>query len=114
MPIIIAILIYVGLTILGRYPHAYNYLVPITAQNAAIQYRLGRSMVIWLKAFCVWMFVGIVWGQARVALGDADGLNPMIIVGFVIAIHLVMVVFLYRSFRYRNGEPEDDRVSIQS
>lgn len=113
-PIVIAIITYAGLTVLGRVPHVYNYLVPITEENAAIQYRLGRSMVIWLKTFCVWMFVVIVWTQARVALGETDGLNPIIIFGFLIAIHVAMAVFLIRSFHHRDGEPDDDHASARS
>src|SRR5712692_2650593 len=31
--------LYVGLTVLSRFPHVYNHLVPITVQNAAGQYR---------------------------------------------------------------------------
>jgi hypothetical protein len=107
-PVAIALAIYVGLTLLNRAPHIFNYPWPITQQNAAIQYRLMRSMVIWLKAVCVWMLVAIVWSQARVALGDAEGVSPFLIFGFLIGIHMVLAVFLYRSYRCRDGDATKD------
>jgi hypothetical protein len=111
-PIVLALALYVGLTVIGRIPHLYNYPFQITERNAAIQYRLSRSMIIWLKALCVWMFVAIVWSQARVALGDADGINPIVIFGFLIGIHVVLGIFLYRAFRHRDETPDDDPASV--
>ena len=106
--IAIAVLIYVGLTLLARVPHIYNYPWPITEQNATIQYRLARSLVIWLNAVCVLMMVSIVWSQARVALGDTDRVNPFMIMGFIIAIHVVLVLFVYRAYRCKDGDPRND------
>jgi hypothetical protein len=105
-PVIIAVALYVGLTLLARVPHVFNYPFPITEQNAAIQYRLGRSMVIWLKAICVWMMISIVWSQARVALGDAEGVSPFLIFGFLIGLHVTIGIFIYRAFRHRHGESQ--------
>lgn len=108
LPIVVAVALYLGLTLLNRAPHVFNYPWPITQRNAAIQYRLARSMVTWLKAICVLMMVSIVWSQTRVALGDADGISPFLIFGFLIGIHVVLGVFLYRAYRCRDDEPEND------
>ena len=107
-PVAVAVGLYLGLTLLNRVPHVFNYPFPITEQNAALQYRLARSMLIWLKALCVWMMVSIVWSQARVALGDAGGVSPLMIFGYLIGIHVVLGVFLYRSWRCRDGDPNND------
>jgi hypothetical protein len=78
-------------------------------------YRLGRSMVIWLKALLIWMFLSIQWSQARVALGDADGIHPATIVFFLVGIHVVLGLFIFRSYMARDGEsspetsPADER-----
>ena len=111
-PVVIAAGLYFGLTLLGRAPHVFNYPWPITEQNAAIQYRLARSMVIWLKALCIWMMVAIVWSQARVALGDADQVSPIMVVGFLIGIHAVLIIFLYRSYRCKDGDESKDPFAI--
>ena len=45
IPLIVAILIYTGLTIVTRYPHIYNYPVKITEQNVLHVYKMGiRTM----------------------------------------------------------------------
>jgi hypothetical protein len=106
-PIVIAITMYIGLTTLNRIPHHFNFPWPIAEHNAAIQYRLAKSMLTWLKAVIVWMFVAIVWGQLRVALGDAEGLHPLLIMGFLIAIHAILAIFLYRAYKWRDGEVGD-------
>ena len=107
-PLVIAGALYIGLTLINRIPHFFNFPWPITAENAAIQYRLAMSMITWLKAVIVWMFVLIVWSQIRVGTGDADGINPFIIVGFLVGIHVVLGIFLYRAYRYRDGDTSTD------
>lgn len=104
----IALLIFVGLTLLARVPHIYNYPWPITDQNAEIQYRLMRSLVIWLNAVSVLMMVSIVWSQVRVALGSAEQINPFMIMGFIIVINVVLVLFVYRAYRCQDGDPGND------
>jgi hypothetical protein len=114
VPIVIAVVLYAALTLLARAPHVFNYPFPITQENAAIQYRLARSMIIWLKVSLVWMMISIVWSQARVALGDADGVSPIMIFGFLIGIHVILGVFLYRMFRYREGDPQNQSEAMHS
>lgn len=103
-PIALAIGLYGGLTLLARYPHIFNYPIAITPENAAIQYRLARSMITWLKTVSIWMFVMIVWSQVRVATGEASGISPFLIFGFLIGIHVVLAIFLVQAFRYRDGK----------
>ena len=54
------------LTALARVPHAYNYPWPITAENAARQYRLARRFAL---AFA--LLIAIIF--LHVALGAAGG-----------------------------------------
>ncbi len=107
IPIGIALTMYIGLTLLKRVPHAFNYPWPITEQNARIQYRLSRSMLTWLKAVIVWMFVAIVWSDARVAAGAAGTVSPYMIAGFLIAIHAILFGFIYRLYTFRHGDAGD-------
>ena len=41
IPLVIAILLYIGLSIVTRYPHIYNYPVRITELNVQHVYRIG-------------------------------------------------------------------------
>ncbi len=96
----IAFVMYLGLTVLSRFPHKFNYWWPITEQNALQQCRVAVSMVGWLKVEIVWLFAFITWTVVRTALGRSEGLGSAflpVVLGVVfgtIAVHLVLA---YRS-----------------
>lgn len=69
------IILYIILTIIGRFPHLFSYPWRITRRNAAAQYRIARSFLLWVKAEIVWMFTFIQWKAVQVALGQAAGLG---------------------------------------
>jgi uncharacterized membrane protein len=111
-PAILATLMYGGLTLVARIPHCFNYPWQITEENAAIQYRLARSMIIWLKALIVWMFLYIMWSQVRVALGEESGMEALAIMLFLVGIHVLLGIFLYRAWKCRSGSVDDDPFSF--
>ncbi len=92
----VAFVMYIGLTVLSRIPHRFNYWWAINEQNAAKQYRVAVSMVGWLKAEVVWMFAFITWTTIRVAMGKSEGLGAAflpVVLGVVfgtVAVHLVL------------------------
>lgn len=93
--------LWLGLTILQRFPHLYNFPWPITESNAAEQYRLMRSLLIWLKAELTWLFAYLTWGAVQTARGEVDGLNPLflpIVIGGIIG---TVILFLTRAARAR-------------
>ena len=51
----VAAIIFAVLTAVSRYPHTFNYPVPITSENARRQYLLGRGLLVWLKAEICWL-----------------------------------------------------------
>lgn len=53
-----ALLVFVLITFVRRYPHRFNYLIPITEENADYQYRHAREFLGWLKTEVVWLFLG--------------------------------------------------------
>jgi len=71
----VSLLIFTGLTVLGRYPHVFNYPWPITTKNADRQYRLARLLLGWVKLEVVWLFAYITAGLVEVAKGRASGLG---------------------------------------
>ncbi|MCL4709172.1 DUF1648 domain-containing protein [bacterium] len=89
---LLAVVLYIGLTILRRYPHKYNYLWPITAQNAAAHYRLARQLVGFLKCTMVWMFAYIAWQTIQTALGNATGLS-LAFLPFVLVLDFGTIIF---------------------
>lgn len=52
--------IYFGFTVLNKYPHIFNYLTPITKENAEKQYTLATRMLRYLKAAVLLLFTTII------------------------------------------------------
>jgi uncharacterized membrane protein len=69
MPIL-GIVTYGVFTVLGRYPHSFNYAVPITEQNASQQYQIACHLLNWLKAEFAWLLFYIVWFMSKTASGN--------------------------------------------
>lgn len=74
LPILVAF-IYGVTTLLGRFPHVFNYPWPITPENAAAQYRAAGVLLRGLKLEMAWLFAYIQWRMIRIALGDTNGLG---------------------------------------
>jgi uncharacterized membrane protein len=53
---IIATLVFVGLTILNRYPHLFNYPSPITADKAVASYTAATRLIRFMKTLVVFIF----------------------------------------------------------
>jgi hypothetical protein len=62
--------IYLGLTVLGRFPHLYNYPWPITPDNAERQYRLARLLTVSLKLNVIVIFLDLTLVICRAARGQ--------------------------------------------
>lgn len=67
--------LYVSLTILGRFPHIYNYLCDITEENAYFQYLNARMMISFLKTGIVIFFSYIEWTILEVSLNKSQGME---------------------------------------
>ncbi|MBK7697643.1 MAG: hypothetical protein IPJ39_02405 [Saprospiraceae bacterium] len=72
---IIATFIFVGMTILNKFPHTYNYLTEITTENALKHYTDATRLIRYLKLNIVIVFGLILLQTIRHANGQADGLG---------------------------------------
>ena len=86
--------LWLGLTVLSRYPHIYNYLVTITEQNAARQYLLARRLIVYIKAVITVLFAGITWHIVHTALGGAYPIWPIVTlpIAFILAGTIVYLI----------------------
>lgn len=99
----ITLALYIGMTVVSRIPHHFNYPWPITETNAREQYRLSRLLLTGLKAIVVWMFTSILWGSVKVALGRNDSLDVFSLPVFLLLIFGWMGLQLARMYRARGG-----------
>jgi len=98
LPSIGILLIYIPITLLSRYPHIYNYICPITEQNAVEQYYLARLLLRWMKAEIIWLFAGLEWMTVQNALGKTEGLGLLTWMPLVI-IFGTIGIYMYKSYQ---------------
>ncbi len=72
---VIASLLFIGLTVLNRYPQSFNYPTTITKDNALRQYTLATRMLRYLKLVLVLDFGGIEVMTIQNATGKGAGLG---------------------------------------
>lgn len=71
---IIALILFIGMTVLTKFPHTFNYPSRVTEENAPKFYLLGRQMMKWLNCEIMFIFLIFVWDFIQSAQG-ADGLG---------------------------------------
>lgn len=97
----VTLLIYVGLTILCRFPHVYNYPWRITDENATRQYMLARTFLCWLKFELVVLFTCIEWTIIQVAFGKSSGLGIGFLPFFMIIVFGTIGIYFWLAYKAR-------------
>ncbi len=98
--LLIGIIIYVGLTIINKYPHIFNYPTKVTAENAKRLYLLGTRTIRLLKALFLFLFVFLEYMTIQIALSNVTGLGEyslLISLGFIGIVIMVMIFKMTRN-----------------
>ncbi|MFM7155934.1 MAG: DUF1648 domain-containing protein [Bacteroidota bacterium] len=95
----ISMVMSVGLMILARYPHQFNYMTAITPDNASFEYKKARIMVRLLNAECAFLLFTAVLSTLQVVNGEAR-LSPWFWVAF--AATMITPVALLAGWRKKN------------
>lgn len=93
----IGTLLFVGLKILTRKPHLFNYPTEITDENAAQQYSNMVRMLILLNTFFAGSFVYIIFRSIQMALGQSNGLGAGFILFFIGGVSAIVISGLISS-----------------
>lgn len=86
---------YIGLSVVCRFPHTFNYPVQITEENAARQYQIALSAMRWLKLETSLLWCVVVWQGTQAALLKLQANSPVplyMVLGAVLCTLAVMVV----------------------
>lgn len=67
--------LFIGMTLLNRFPHIFNYPTAITKENALRQYTIATKMMRAVKLAMVVVIGGLVFKTIFIALGESDGLG---------------------------------------
>ena len=96
---VVGFIIYLVITILGRYPHLFSYLWKITPENAYRQYQLAGTMLAAMKAEVIWIFNYIVLSTIKISLGKSDSLSPLFLPILLVVIFGPICLYLYVSYK---------------
>ena len=89
---IISTLQFIGLTILNKRPHVFNYPSQITKENAFRQYTNATRMMRVLKLVIVLLFGLIVFRKIQIINGHADGLGTWFL-PFTIGLFIILTIY---------------------
>ena len=95
---VISLMMWIGMTILERFPHVYNY-PKLTKNNARAQYLNARLMINVLKNGIVLSFSYFTWKSIQIAFGNHDSLGVWSMPIFLLLIFGSMGYFFVKSFR---------------
>ena len=95
----IAVLAYGAFAVLVRRPDRFNYLVPITDQNARAQYGNARQMTLAVRACMLGSFAWIQWARVQTAMGAADGLGRLFLPICLGLMTLIVGAYIVRARR---------------
>ena len=91
---IISTVLFIGLTILNKHPHVFNYPGEITKENALHQYTNASRMIRVLKLVVVLIFGLIVFRTIKNVSGKTDGLGIWFLPLTMGMIFIPMIYFL--------------------
>jgi uncharacterized membrane protein len=99
---IIATILFVGMTILNKYPHIFNYPTNITPDNAFRQYTYATRMIRYLKFAIMIVFTLIVFMTLQKAAAKSEGLGIWFLPLILGIIYLPMIYFIIKLFRTKH------------
>ncbi len=100
----LSILVYLGLTWLGRYPHKFNYPWQVTADKAERQYNLARNFLRAVKCEIVWLFAIISLQTIGISLGLANGLGSFFVILVIAVTGLTAIGYMAIASRSTFGD----------
>lgn len=107
----VGVLLWIGMTILERFPHVYNY-KNLTEANVEGQYINSRIMMNFLKNEIAILFPFIIWNDIRVARGFPSLMNTWTLVIIVIILTGTIAFFLVRSYRQKREAAHASQKSL--
>ena len=90
---------YIGMFILSKYPHVFNYPREITEKNAERQYRIAAKLVRTLNMLVAVAFFYIEYGIISTSLNRLTGLGSFFIPTLLVLVFGSVGIYMYQAFR---------------
>lgn len=96
---LIATVLFVGMTVLNKFPHVFNYPTKITVDSAMLQYTNATRMIRYLKFVIVVIFGLITFQTIRHANGQANGLGAWFLPLTLAFVFIPLTFFVIKSIK---------------
>jgi uncharacterized membrane protein len=93
-----SIIIYIGMTVLNRYPHIFNFPVLVTSSNAYSLYKIAKRMLSVVKLLVCIMFLYLIYYELKVVLNpsmSAQGSNSEFIIVMGVSIFCLFFSMIF-------------------
>ena len=97
----IALLFYIGLSVLQKFPEIYNYSCEVTEENEDYLYRMGVSLVRYLKIILVFIFAYRNNDMYAEAMGKAFAHSNLVIILSIAVLFLIITIYAIKMKRYK-------------
>ncbi|TKK69209.1 DUF1648 domain-containing protein [Ilyomonas limi] len=94
-----ALIIFIVMTLLNKYPYIFNYPVNITASNALKQYTYGTRIIRYLKTAIIVIFTIILLFTYLTATGKSNGLSNWFLPSMLALLLIPTAYFIAKSYK---------------
>jgi uncharacterized membrane protein len=102
IPSIVTIIV-AGFTVLNKYPHIFNYLKPITPENAERQYALATRLLRFLKLIVVIIFSFIAIATILNVNKQKAGVGIWVLPALLAFIFIPIIIYFYKANKKENS-----------
>jgi apolipoprotein N-acyltransferase len=99
----VAVLLYLVLSVVVRYPAYFNFPVQVTDRNRQPLRDLAIGMIGWLKAEVMCIFAWLTLAAISTAEGHGSGLGPAFAPVSIAVIAATIALFWYRMYQTRTS-----------
>jgi len=92
---LVGLILYIGMTILNKYPHVFNYPNQVTNENAERLYKIGTKSIRFLKTIIVLFFAYLNFNLVETRLGEYNGILRLFIPFFLILIFATILIMIW-------------------
>ena len=97
--LILDVVSYSVLTIISRFPHTFNYLRPVTVENAARQYHLARKFLAILGLEMIGLMFFVIWSIVQVSSDSTARLDVVNILTLTIVLLISCAMYTFLASR---------------
>ena len=98
---IIATVMFIGLTVLNRYPQIFNFPTALTAENAGRQYVNATRLIRYLKSVLVLVFGFIAYATMQTTDSHIQGIGVWFFPIMLVLIFALLGVFVFRAVKMK-------------